>query len=215
MEVGGSLRSGVWDSRRGRNVDGLRREFAEPIGAVRDPRGRRDGAVLCPPCWRRSSVVCFRAWPGTTNWSNGCKIYLLTSGTVWNHPATAEARTAFATCFQAGSDGLDQVLEWIEECFPHAGKFPIAVLSIDGKTLCGSARASEKACICWRCNGTRVARGWWPKPASMKTNEAQGAAHAAVGDPVERDRGGGRCGILPARLCEQILAAEGEITFSR
>ncbi len=33
VEVGGSLRSGVWDSRRGRNVDGLRREFAEPIGA--------------------------------------------------------------------------------------------------------------------------------------------------------------------------------------
>ncbi len=40
---------------------------------------------------------------------------------------------------------LDRVLRaWVVELFPHAQEELLAVLSLDGKCLCGSARAFQK-----------------------------------------------------------------------
>ncbi len=73
-------------------------------------------------------------------------------------------------------DGLDRVLrEWIEDCFPHAAEELWAVLSIEGKTLRGSARASQKGVhrLALAAHGSRVVVA--PSRGDEKTNEYQGA----------------------------------------
>jgi hypothetical protein len=105
---------------------------------------------------------------------------------------------------------LDQVLrEWVQDCFPHAQDELLAVLSLDGKRLCGSARALNQGvhllALVVHDSRTVLAQERVDEP----TNEHQGALEllervlwkdvVLVDDAAFRQRD----------LCEQRLAADG------
>jgi hypothetical protein len=110
---------------------------------------------------------------------------------------------------------LERVLrEWIEDCFPHAPEELLAVLSIDGKTLRGSARASEKGVhlLALVAHGSRVvvAQGW----VDEKTNEHKGALTLLTEIVLKETVVVGDAAFCQRDLCEQILAAEGEYVLA-
>jgi hypothetical protein len=108
-------------------------------------------------------------------------------------------------------DLLDRVLrDWVGDCFPHAADELLAVLSIDGKTLRGSARASVKGvhllALVSHDSRVVVAQG----RVDEKTNEHQGAL-ALLTDILLKDTVVvGDAAFCQRDLCEQILAAEGD-----
>ena len=110
---------------------------------------------------------------------------------------------------------LDRVLrEWIEDCFPHAAEEMRAVLSIDGKTLRGSARASEKGghLLALVAHGSRmvVAQG----RVDEKTNEHKGALALLTEIVLKETVVVGDAAFCQRDLCEQILAAEGDYVLA-
>ncbi len=112
-------------------------------------------------------------------------------------------------------DGLDRVLrEWIEECFPHAGEELLAVLSIDGKTLRGSARASEKGLhlLALVAHGSRVVVA--QARVDEKTNEHKGALTLLSEILLKETVVVGDAAFCQRDLCEQILAAEGDYVLA-
>lgn len=110
---------------------------------------------------------------------------------------------------------LEQVLRaWVAECFPHAAAEMQAVLSIDGKTLRGSARASDSGVhlLALVAHGTRtvVAQGRMDE----KTNEHKGAL-ALLSEIVLKDTAVvGDAAFCQRDLCEQILAGEGDYVLA-
>jgi hypothetical protein len=110
---------------------------------------------------------------------------------------------------------LELVLHaWIEDCFPHAADELRAVLSIDGKTLRGSAREGRGSVhlLALVAHGSQavVAQG----RVDEKTNEHKGAlellTHILLKDTVVV----GDAAFCQRDLCEQILAAEGDYVLA-
>lgn len=110
---------------------------------------------------------------------------------------------------------LNRVLrEWTDECFPHARDELLEVLSLDGKTLRGSARVGKKGVhllsFVLHGSGVVVAQG----RVDQKTNEHKGALElldqvlhkgvVIVGDAAFCHRD----------LCEKILRAEGHYVLA-
>lgn len=110
---------------------------------------------------------------------------------------------------------LEGVLrDWIEDCFPQAADDLWAVLSIDGKTLRGLARASAKGVhlLALVAHGSRVVVA--QARVDEKTNEHKGAL-ALLADILLKDTVVvGDAAFCQRDLCEQILAAEGDYVLA-
>ena len=110
---------------------------------------------------------------------------------------------------------LDHVLrDWMEACFPHAAAEWQAVLSIDGKTLRGSARASAKgvhllALVAHDSRGV-VAQ----ERVDEKTNEHKGALALLTEILLKDTVVVGDAAFCQRDLCERILAAEGDYVLA-
>jgi hypothetical protein len=107
-------------------------------------------------------------------------------------------------------DALDRVLRaWIHDEFPQAAEELLAVLSIDGKRLCGSARALDRGthllALAAHGRGVVVAQG----RVDHDTNEHQ-AALALLTEILLKDTVMvGDAAFCQRDLCEQIRAADG------
>lgn len=112
-------------------------------------------------------------------------------------------------------DALDRVLrDWISDCFPHATDELLAVLSIDGKTLRGSARAQQTGVhlLALVAHGSRVVVA--QSRVEEKTNEHKGAL-ALLTDILVKDTViVGDAAFCQRDLCEQILAAKGDYVLA-
>jgi hypothetical protein len=123
-------------------------------------------------------------------------------------------------CFRNLFARLDSVLlervlrEWVEACFPHAAPDMLAVLSIDGKTLRGSARASEKGVhlLALVAHGSRVVVN--QARVDEKTNEHKGALALLSEIGLKEAVVVGDAAFCQQDLCDQILAAEGEYVLA-
>lgn len=110
---------------------------------------------------------------------------------------------------------LDRVLQgWIEDGFPHAAAELLTVLSIDGKTLRGSVRASTKGLhlLALVAHNSRVvvAQG----RVDEKTNEHKGALALLTEIVLKETVVVGDAAFCQRDLCEQILAAEGDYVLA-
>jgi len=106
---------------------------------------------------------------------------------------------------------LEGVLrDWVRDCFPHAADELLAVLSIDGKTLRGSARALQAGVhlLALVAHGPRVVVA--QARVDEKTNEHKGAL-ALLSDILLTDAVVvGDAAFCQRDLCAQIRAAGGD-----
>jgi hypothetical protein len=121
------------------------------------------------------------------------------------------------------TEALDRVLrEWVLEFFPHAQDELLAILSLDGKTLCGSARVLKKGVhlLSLVAHGSRVVLA--QRRVDEKTNEHKGALElleevllkdvVIVGDALPRNLAGisGRqSGLFPPTLSVNARVSNG------
>lgn len=110
---------------------------------------------------------------------------------------------------------LERVLHaWIAECFPHAADELRAVLSIDGKTLRGSARRGRGGVhlLALVTHGARTVVA--QARVDEKTNEHQGALELLTEVLLQDAVVVGDAAFCQRDLCEQILAAEGDYVLA-
>lgn len=105
---------------------------------------------------------------------------------------------------------LDQVLrEWVQECFPHAKDELLAVLSLDGKHLCGSARVLNKGVhlLALFMHGSRTVLA--QERVDEQTNEHKGALELLERILLKDVVIVGDAAFCQRDLCETLIAAEG------
>jgi hypothetical protein len=110
---------------------------------------------------------------------------------------------------------LDRVLrEWVLEFFPHAQDELLAVLSIDGKTLCGSARVLRKGVhlLSLVVHGSRAVLA--QSRVDEKTNEHKGALELLEKVLLKDVVIVGDAAFCHRDLCQQILNAEGHYVLA-
>jgi len=113
------------------------------------------------------------------------------------------------------AEALERVLhEWIADCFPHAADELQAVLSIDGKTLRGSARGTRGGVhlLALVAHGSRAVVA--QSRVDEKTNEHKGALELLTEILLKDTVVVGDAAFCQRDLCEQILAAEGDYVLA-
>jgi len=110
---------------------------------------------------------------------------------------------------------LDRVLRaWVLEFFPHAQEELLAVLSLDGKCLCGSARALQKGVhlLALVAHGSRtvLAQG----RVDAKTNEHKGALELLERILLKNTVVVADAAFCQRDLCEKLIAAEGHYVLA-
>lgn len=106
---------------------------------------------------------------------------------------------------------LDRVLrEWVEEFFPHARDELLAVLSLDGKCLRGSARALQQGVhlLALVIHGSRAVLA--QSQVDEKTNEHKGALELLERILLKDTVVVGDAAFCQRDLCEQVLEAQGD-----
>lgn len=113
------------------------------------------------------------------------------------------------------TEALDGVLrEWVLEYFPHARQELLAVLSVDGKCLCGSARALQKGVhlLSLVAHGSRAVVA--QSRVDEKTNEHKGALELLERILLKDTVVVGDAAFCQRDLCEKILRAEGHYVLA-
>jgi hypothetical protein len=113
------------------------------------------------------------------------------------------------------TEALDGVLrEWVLEFFPHAQEELLAVLSVDGKCLCGSARALKKGVhlLSLVAHGSRAVVA--QSRVDEKTNEHKGALELLERILLKDTVVVGDAAFCQRDLCEKILRAEGHYVLA-
>jgi hypothetical protein len=112
-------------------------------------------------------------------------------------------------------EALDRVLrDWIRDEFPQAADELLAVLSIDGKTLCGSARVLDQGthllALVAHGRDVVVAQG----RVDQQTNEHHAALQLLAGILLRDTVVVGDAAFCQRDLCEQVLAADGHYVLA-
>lgn len=113
------------------------------------------------------------------------------------------------------SQMLEQVLQaWVEEYFPHAREELLAVLSLDGKTLCGSARALHKGVHLLALVAHGSGAVLVQSRVDAKTNEHKGALALLERILLKDTVVVADAAFCQRDLCEQVLQAEGHYVLA-
>lgn len=113
------------------------------------------------------------------------------------------------------TEALNAVLrQWARDCFPHAEQELLAVLSLDGKTLRGSARAEHKGvhllALVLHGSGAVLAQG----RVDEKTNEHKAALPLLEQVLLKDTVIVADAAFCQKDLCEQILQEEGDYVLA-
>jgi len=113
------------------------------------------------------------------------------------------------------SQALDRMLQaWVEEYFPHARDELLAVPSLDGKTLCGSARALQKGvhllALVTHDSGAVLAQS----RVDEKTNEHKGALELLERILLKDTVVVGDAAFYHRDLCEKLIRSEGHYVLA-
>jgi len=110
---------------------------------------------------------------------------------------------------------LEQVLHaWIADCFPHTADELRTVLSIDGKTLRGSARGVRGGVhlLALAAHGSQAVVA--QARVDEKTNEHKGALELLTDILLQDAVVVGDAAFCQRDLCEQLLAAEADYVLA-
>jgi DDE_Tnp_1-associated/Transposase DDE domain len=186
------------------------------LAQVPDPRGRKGrrhplSAMLAAIV---SGLLC-----GTTGYT-GLIEWLQDLPVDFWHKLGFTRRPPKLDCFRdllmkLDTEALDRVLrEWVLEFFPHAQDELLAVLSLDGKTLCGSARVLKKGVhlLSLVVHGSGVVLA--QNRVDEKTNEHKGALELLEKVLLKDVVIVGDAAFCHRDLCQQIVKAEGHYVLA-
>jgi hypothetical protein len=186
------------------------------LAQVPDPRGRKGrrhplSAMLAAIV---SGLLC-----GTTGYT-GLIEWLQDLPVDFWHKLGFTRRPPKLDCFRdllmkLDTEALDRVLrEWVLEFFPHAQDELLAVLSLDGKTLCGSARVLKRGVhlLSLVVHGSGVVLA--QSRVDEKTNEHKGALELLEKVLLKDVVIVGDAAFCHRDLCQQIVKEEGHYVLA-
>jgi hypothetical protein len=186
------------------------------LAQVPDPRGRKGrrhplSAMLAAVV---SGLLCgTEGYTGLIEWLHDLPIDFC-------HKLGFTRRPPKLDCFRdllmkLDTEALDRVLrEWVLEFFPHAKDDLLAVLSLDGKALRGSARALKKGVhlLSLVVHGSGVVLA--QSVVDEKTNEHKGALELLEKVLLKDVVVVGDAAFCHRDLCRKILKAEGHYVLA-